>query len=243
MNKTTKDPNQEPLESSNLVEQSGTKTIGVMVVDDHQLIRSGLQRALGDTQDIRVIEDAGSGEEAIKLCRQGLPDVVLMDINMSPGIDGITTTEKLLKQYPDLKILMVSMHNHELYTDKAIHAGAAGYITKDAPIKDLAEAIRRIHEGNHYLSPDIMTRQATRHLSGYKESPFELLSKREAEVSRQLIRGICAKDIAEAMKVSDKTINSYRYRIFDKLKISNDVELTLMALRYGFINSDELPKE
>jgi two-component system, NarL family, invasion response regulator UvrY len=212
--------------------------IDVMLVDDHDLIRSGISKMLKEISGINVVSEACTGEEAVQLARKHHPNVVLMDIKM-PGIGGLEATRKLLRINSDVKILIVTVCNNDLYPTRLMQAGAAGYITKGASMNEMVQAIRAAHAGQRYISPEIASGLALQHIADKKQSPFECLSERELQVMLMVTVGMEVSVIAEKLCLSSKTINSYRYNIFDKLGTKNDVELTLMAIRHGLIESEE----
>lgn len=212
--------------------------INVLLVDDHDLVRTGIRRMLEDVNGIKVIGEASTGEEAIQLGRKLKPQVVLMDIKM-PGIGGFEATRKLAHLDPDMKILIVTICNNDLYPARLMQLGAAGYLTKGASMDEMVQAIRAVHAGQRYISPEIASRLAFRHVANVSESPFDKLSERELQVMLMITMGLQVHEIAERLCLSPKTINSYRYRIFEKLKVKNDVELTLLAVRNGLIESEE----
>ncbi len=215
--------------------------ITVLLVDDHDLVRSGIRRILNDIPGIKVVGEAHSGEEAVKLSRKFNPQVVLMDVKM-PGIGGFEATRKLLRMDPDIKVLVLTTCNNDLYPARLLQIGAAGYITKGSTMDEMVQAIRAVHSGQRYISPEIASRLAFRHVTDKDESPFESLSERELQVMLMITKGSRVQDIAEKLCLSPKTVNSYRYRIFEKLNVKNDVELTLLAIRYGLVESEE-PEE
>jgi two-component system invasion response regulator UvrY len=212
--------------------------INVILVDDHDLVRTGIKRMLEDVQGIKVIGEASSGEEAVTLGRKLKPNVVLMDVKM-PGIGGFEATRKLLRIDPDMKVLIVTICNNDLYPARLLQVGASGYLTKGASMEEMVQAIRAVHAGQRYISPEIASRLAFKHVNDKDESPFEALSERELQVMLMITMGMKVQDIAEKLCLSPKTVNSYRYRIFEKLKVKNDVELTLLAIRHGLIESEE----
>ena len=215
-----------------------TIVINVMLVDDHDLVRTGMRRMLDDVSGIKVIAEARTGEEAVKLGRQHKPQVVLMDVKM-PGIGGFEATRKLLRIDPDIKVLVVTICNNDLYPARLLQIGAAGYLTKGASMEEMVQAIRAVHAGQRYISPEIASRLAFLHVSDKEESPFEALSERELQVMLMITMGMKVQDIAVKLCLSPKTVNSYRYRIFEKLNVKNDVELTLLALRHGLVESEQ----
>ncbi len=213
--------------------------INVLVVDDHGLVRRGIRRILDDISGIRVVAEAKDGEEALKLARKLKPEVVLMDVKM-PGIGGFEATRKLIRLDPDIKVLICTICTNDLYPSRLLHLGAAGYLTKDADPEEMVQAIRSVHVGARYISPEIARRLAFKHVSDSGESPFETLSERELQVMMMITKGAKVQDIADKLCLSPKTVNSYRYRIFEKLNVQNDVELTLLAIRHGLIETEEL---
>ncbi len=212
------------------------RLIRLLVVDDHDLVRTGIKRMLNDIQGIKVIGEANSGEEAVKIARENRLDVVLMDVKM-PGIGGLEATRKLLRIDPDIKILVITVCDDDLFASKLLQAGAAGYLTKDCSMDEMIKAIRAVHSGQRYISPAIAQQLAFKHITDKEESPFSALSERELQVMIMITNGHKPQEISEKLNLSPKTVNSYRYRIFEKLGIKNDVELTLLAIRYGLVDS------
>jgi two-component system, NarL family, invasion response regulator UvrY len=212
--------------------------INVLLVDDHDLVRTGIKKMLDDVQGIKVVGEARSGEEAVQLGRKHHPNVVLMDVKM-PGIGGFEATRKLLRIDPDMKVLIVTICNNDLYPARLLQVGAAGYLTKGASMDEMVQAIRAVHAGQRYISPEIASRLAFKHVTDKNESPFETLSERELQVMLMITMGMKVQEIADKLCLSPKTVNSYRYRIFEKLAIKNDVELTLLAIRHGLVESEE----
>lgn len=210
--------------------------IKVLVVDDHELVRTGFCRMLADTPEIEVIGQAESGEMAIEIARKEHPDVVLLDVNM-PGIGGIETTRRLIQSAPNIRVLAVSGLAEEPYPSLLLKAGAKGYITKGAPLAEMVRAIKKVMQGGKYFSADIAEQIASSYLSDQHHSPFDLLSEREMQVAMMVVNCISAQEIADRLFVSVKTVNTYRYRIFEKLQVDSDVKLTHLALRYGLIKT------
>jgi len=210
-----------------------------LIVDDHELIRSGISRLLADNNKITVVGEAESGEEGVAKARELRPDVVLMDANM-PGIGGLEATRRLIRFDPDIKVIAVTVHGDEPYPTRFMQAGAAGYVTKGADINEMVVAIRQVASGKRYLAPDIAQQMALKALNPDEGSPFDGLSEREMQVMFMITKGQKVQDISEQLFLSPKTVNSYRYRLFEKLNIENDVELTHMAIRYGVIETEKL---
>lgn len=211
--------------------------ITVLIVDDHSIIREGIKKLLSDVSGIKVVGEAESGEQALKIAREQKPDVILMDIKM-PGIGGLEATRKLLRYDPDIKIIAVSAFEEEPFPSRLMQAGALGYITKGCSFEELVQAIRKVFSGQTYITPDIAQQIAMKHLNQKTESPFDVLSERELQVMLMITSGLKVAKISEKLCLSPKTVNSYRYRIFEKLKIASDVELTHLAIRYGLIDKE-----
>jgi two-component system invasion response regulator UvrY len=210
----------------------------VLLVDDHDLVRLGIRRLLTDAPGIEVMGEASSGEEAINLLRTLKPDVILMDIKMD-GMGGLEATKRISRTHPHVKILAVTIYGEEPYPSMVLQAGATGYITKGASIDEMVQAIRTVAVGRRYISPEVAQQLALKHLSDEKDSPFEQLSEREMQVLIMITSGEKVNEIADQLCISSKTVNSYRYRLFEKLGVNSDVELTRMAIRYGLINTDQ----
>lgn len=208
--------------------------IGVLLVDDHKLVRTGVRLILEETNDVRIVGEASSGEEAIERSRALKPDVVLMDVSM-PGIGGLEATRKLLARNPALKVIVVSVHASEPYPLRLLEAGAQGYLTKDCAAHEIVTAIRQVHAGKRYITAAIAQQLALSMVGGGKGSPFEQLSQRETQVMLMITSGESPQAIADKLYLSPKTISTYRTRLFQKLGVSNAVELTRLALRYGVI--------
>lgn len=212
--------------------------INVMLVDDLDLVRTGIRKILDDCAGIKVVAEASSGEDAVKLARQVKPHVVLMDVKM-PGIGGFEATRKLIRMDPDVKVLIVTICDNDLYPARLLQVGASGYLTKGATMDEMLQAIKTVHAGQRYISPEIANRLAFKHVTDTDDSPFETLSERELQVMLMITKGMKVQEIADKLCLSPKTVNSYRYRIFEKLSVKNDVELTLLAIRHGLVESEE----
>ena len=209
--------------------------ISVLLVDDHKLMRTGIKLILDDTTDIRVVGEASSGEEALERARALKPDVILMDVSM-PGIGGLEATRKLAMSLPDTRVIVLSAQTAEPFPMRLMEAGAAGYLTKDSASDEIVTAIRRVLAGERYISAEIarqLAMQAVNKTSG--SSPFEQLSSREMQVMIMATGGHSVQAISDKLHLSPKTVSTYRSRLFQKLGVNNDVELTRLALRYGVI--------
>ncbi|CAA0097474.1 Response regulator GacA [BD1-7 clade bacterium] len=213
-------------------------TIKVVVADDHDLVRVGIARMLEDVPGIEVVGEAGTGEEAIQYAKQLDPDVVLMDIKM-PGIGGIEATKKLTQRLPGVAVVALTALDDNPFPNKLLKAGALGYVTKGAEMYEMVTAIKHAAAGKRYLSPNIAQQMA---LSAYDSegSPFEQLSDRELQITMMVINCEKVQEISDKLCLSTKTVNSYRYRIFDKLGVQSDVELTRLAIRHGMLDPQEV---
>jgi len=211
----------------------------VMLVDDHSLVRAGLRRLLGDAADIRVVAEAESGEAALNAAREHQLDVVLMDIQM-PGIGGIEATVRLLHAHPALKVLAVSMFSAEPFPSRMLAAGATGYVTKDCRAEELLAAVREVARGGHYVAAKIASNLAVSLVNGEgRGSPFDQLSPRELQVMLMVTRGLSIQTISNSLHLSPKTVGTYRYRLFEKLGVDNDVGLTRLAMRHGLLSPED----
>lgn len=208
----------------------------IVVADDHDLVRMGIVRMLSDVKHFNVVGEAKTGEEAVSLCRELRPSVVLMDVKM-PGIGGLEATRKILAMDPGVKIVAVTALSDDMYTDRLMKAGASGYVTKGAGFDEIIKAIETVVKGSLYMSTDIAQQVALRSFSSTSNSsPFDDLSERELQTAVMISSGSKVQDIADSFCISPKTVNSYRYRIFEKLNIHSDVELTLLAVKFKLLD-------
>ncbi|PIJ51379.1 two-component system response regulator UvrY [Erwinia sp. OLTSP20] len=214
--------------------------ISVLLVDDHELVRAGIRRILEDVKGMRVVGEVSCGEDAVRWCRANRVEVVLMDMNM-PGIGGLEATRKIVRYNPDARIIMLTIHTENPLPAKVMQAGASGYLSKGAAPQEMINAIRAVHAGQRYIASDIAQQMALSQIEPDKgESPFSCLSERELQIMLMITRGQKVTDISEQLNLSPKTVNSYRYRMFSKLNISGDVELTHLAIRHGMLNAESL---
>ncbi|WP_435103708.1 UvrY/SirA/GacA family response regulator transcription factor [Arhodomonas sp. AD133] len=208
----------------------------VLLVDDHQLVRAGIHRILDEADDIHVVGEAESGEEALRLVRAECPDVVLMDVHM-PGIGGLEATRKLLRVDPGLRVIALTVHVREPYPSSLLEAGAMGYLTKGCDEREIIRAIRTVAAGRRYIGADIAQQMAIAGLEG-GDRPFDKLSQREMQVMMMVTEGYRLQEISDRLCLSPKTVSTYRYRLYEKLGVSNDVELTRLVIRYGLVDGD-----
>jgi len=210
--------------------------IKVMLVDDHDLVRTGIKRLLEDHPDIKIVGEATSGEQALELVTENDPDVVLMDINM-PGIGGLEATRKLLQRKPKLKIIVVTMHEDELFAQRLLKAGAMGYLTKGAKVDEILQALQAVMANQRYLCPSIAQQIALSQMAEEESSPFDSLSERELQVLLMMMDGQSISVISEKLCLSPKTVSTYRTRLYAKLGVQNDIELARLALQFGVVES------
>lgn len=217
------------------------KMIKIILADDHSLVRTGLKRLLDDVENLSVVGESDNGNDAILQVKELNPDIAILDINM-PGLDGIKTTEILRRDYPELNIIIISMHSDELFPQRLIKAGANAYLTKDSGIKEIIHAISEVMDSRTYICTEVAQKMALISTSGGNgASPFRNLSKRELEVLSLMIKGLKVSDISDKLCLSPKTVSTYRYRLFGKLSVQNDIELTKLAMQHGFIEETPLP--
>lgn len=211
--------------------------IKLMVVEDHELFRTGINNILDRVASIEVVAEASSGEEALRLARSLNPDVILMDVGL-PGLSGLETTERILKAQPDIRVIMLTAHAEPPLPARLLDIGASGYLTKGASADELLSAIKAVHRGERYIGSEIAQQLALSLLPGTPASPFQDLTSRELEVTLMLIQGMKANSIGEVLKLSPKTIATHKYRIYDKVGVRNEVDLLRLALRYGLFKPD-----
>ena len=211
--------------------------INVMLVDDHELVRSGIKRILTDVGDIEVVAEAGSGEQAVRQAREIRPDVILMDLSM-PGIGGMEATRKITRSMPDAKIIAVTIHEDEPFPARLLEAGAVGYLTKGCDVREIIDAIKSVYLGEQYLTPAVAQKLALSFVNHRDKAPLEELTQRETQVMLMIVKGEPNKRISEKLCLSPKTTSTYRYRLFEKLGVINDVELTRFAIRHGLIKEN-----
>ena len=206
----------------------------ILLGGDHPLLRQGIAMTIEAEPDLRVVGQAGDAEEAVAMFDDVAPDLVITDISL-PGMNGLELLKNLLTLHPDLPVLVVSRHDEELYAERAVRAGARGYVSKLAAGDDIVRAIRRVLRGGIHLSEDLKDRMLFGAAAGVKDgmqTPLEVLSDRELEVFEMTGRGIPTRDISERLHLSVKTVESYRSRIKTKLGLANGTELMKHAVAW-----------
>ncbi|HED15856.1 MAG TPA: two-component system response regulator UvrY [Gammaproteobacteria bacterium] len=212
--------------------------INVLLADDHELVRTGIKRLLNDVRGIKVVGEASSGEEALELAKTRQPDVVLMDVSM-PGIGGLEATRKLILSHPGVRVIVVTVHAEEPFPTRMLEAGAYGYLTKGCGVQEIVKAIKTVHLGKRYISSDIAQEMALSMMPGGSQSPFETLSPREMQVMLMVTDGKGPQEISDTLCLSPKTVSTYRRRLFEKVGVENDVELTRLVIRHGILEASD----
>jgi DNA-binding NarL/FixJ family response regulator len=208
--------------------------INVVVIDDHVVVRAGICRLLDAERDIQVIAQGGSGNEAIRLCAELHPTVLVLDYAL-PDLDGLETTEHIVRQPTPPRILILTMHESEEYATRLIRAGAAGYLVKTAPVEMVLEAVRIVAEGRRYVSPQIMELMVGRLGASVADVPESVLSNREMQVLIRLAQGLSTREAADDLHLSVSTVETYRGRILEKLNLRNNADMTRFAIRRKLI--------
>jgi two-component system invasion response regulator UvrY len=211
--------------------------IKVLLVDDHELVRTGFRHILQDSPGIEVVGEAESGEDAVIKAKQLKPDLVLMDVNM-PGIGGIEATRRVRRQNPATQVIAVTVLSDAPFPEQLHEAGALGYLTKGCPAEELFRAIKMVASARPFISNEVSQKLTLAMLTGSNpDSPFDRLSQREMQVLLMITQGQKTQFISDSLCLSPKTVSTYRHRLFEKLDVETDVELTLLAIRHGLIST------
>ncbi|MFJ5758624.1 response regulator [Neobacillus sp. NPDC093182] len=212
--------------------------IKILLVDDHAVVRSGLKMLLNTNPEMEVIGEASEGNEGIKKALKLKPNVVVMDLSMPHGKDGLSATGELKKQMPEVNILILTMHDDEEYLFRAVQAGASGCILKSAPHDELMSAIESVANGNAYLHPAATKRLMEEYLGSLKHGSndtYNLLSDREKEVLTLIAKGYSNKEIAEQLVISVKTVETHKGNLMEKLQMKTRPELVEFAVKKGLL--------
>ncbi len=212
--------------------------IKVLLVDDHELVRTGIRHILDEASDIEVIGEASSGDEALTNARRLEPDLVLMDVNM-PGMGGIEATRRMVRLLPDVKVIALTILAEDPFPARLNEAGAKGYLTKGCPAAEVLDAIRMVYRGQIYVASSVARKHMLADWNGVAATPFEELSAREMQVAMMILDGQRTQEISDGLCLSPKTVSTYRQRIYEKLSVKNDVELTRLAYRHDLIQDSE----
>lgn len=216
--------------------------IRILVADDHTLIRRGIVGPLVEQPDMEVVGEAGDGLEAIALTAETSPDILLLDVAM-PGLNGIEVTRRVSREQPEVRILILTMHDREDYFFKALQAGASGYIMKGSDVQDLLAAVRAVHAGEVYLFPTVTKKLLADYLrhveAGSAVDTYDGLTDREREVLSMIASGMTGPQIAEELHLSPHTIRTHRDHIMEKLGLHSRTELVKYAIRTGLLTLDD----
>lgn len=209
--------------------------IRILIADDHAIVRQGLKQIVADSPDMVVAGEAEDGWETLNMALNNEYDVVLLDLSM-PNRSGLEVLKELKSQKPEIKILVLSMYSEEQYAVRVLKAGAAGYLTKKSAPEELVKAVRQVSLGRKFVSSSLAEKLAYELETGAKKELHHALSDREYQVMRMIASGKNTKEIASELLLSVKTINTYRSRTLEKLKLRNNVELTLYAIQNKLID-------
>lgn len=209
--------------------------IRIMLADDHSVVRSGLRRLLDHASGMEVVAEAENGEQAYQIFGDCLPDVLVMDMSM-PGMGGLEALRRILSRYPAARVVVFSMHENAAFATQALSSGARGYVVKSGAADDLIRAVRDAAAGKTWISPAAAQNIVLQTLSG-DDNPIHRLSSREFEVFRLLAEGHVVENIAEMLKISQKTVANYQTMLKQKLGVSSPVELVRLAIRHGVIEN------
>jgi len=210
-------------------------TIKIILVDDHAVVRSGLRRLLEINKSLEVIAEADSGEMAYQLYGEVLPDIIVMDISM-PGMGGLEAAKRILQRYPNAKVIIFSMHEAVSFASQALKTGVKGFVTKTGLAEDLLQAVVEVSRGKTFLSSGIAQKIALQTLMG-DDDPLHQLSSREFEVFRLLAEGKKVEEVADMLKISQKTVANYYTMIKQKLGVSSPIEMVRLAIKHGLIEN------
>ncbi|MGG0365150.1 response regulator [Priestia endophytica] len=222
----------------------------IVIIDDHQLFREGVKRILDFEQDFDVVAEGDDGEEAVKLVEEYNPDVVIMDINM-PGLNGVEATKQLIEEYPDTKVIILSIHDDETYVTHALQTGALGYLLKEMDADALVQAVRVVAEGGSYLHPKVTNSLVNeyRRLASQAQNerkyaareieirrPLPLLTRRECEVLQLLADGKSNRGIGETLYISEKTVKNHVSNILQKMNVNDRTQAVVVAIKNGWVS-------
>src|SRR3984893_15963736 len=207
----------------------------ILIVDDHAVVRDGVKRIFEEQPGVTAFGEASTGPEAVMLAQQSPWDVAVLDLSLGDQ-SGLEVLKELKRIRPALRVLILSMHSEEQYARRAFKAGAAGYITKDSPRAELLDAIKKVMQGERYVSPALVEHLIVDLERDSNRPPHETLSNREFEVMRLIASGKTVGEIAELLSLSDKTISTYRARVLEKMGMKTNAELTHYAIKSGLVN-------
>jgi DNA-binding NarL/FixJ family response regulator len=214
--------------------------IRILLADDHAIVRHGLSQSIQREKDMEVIGQAENGISTVEMVRELSPDIVIMDISM-PDLNGMEATREIIRDFPQVKVIGLSMHSAKKFITEMFKAGASAYLLKDCKFEELAEAIRTVMSGKSYISPEISKEVVESYIKTADQeqsSVFSTLSKREREVLQLLAEGQTTKQIGLKLHISPKTVEAHRLRVMDKLDIDNVAQLTKYAIQEGLTSAE-----
>jgi DNA-binding NarL/FixJ family response regulator len=215
------------------------KITQVLLADDHVLVRAGIRTLLEKIPNVKVVAEAASGREALEMVKTKLPDLVLIDIAMA-NLNGLEALSRIAKDFPEVKVMILSAHANEEYVIRALRGGAAGYMLKDSATAELELAVSSVREGKTYLSPSISRTAIDNYLErmGDVVSPLEQLTSRQREILQLIGEGKNTKEIASTLEISAKTVESHRLQLMERLRIHDVPGLVRFAIRTGLVSAD-----
>jgi NarL family two-component system response regulator LiaR len=220
------------------------KKIKVLIADDHAVVREGTRQILEQEPDMKVVAEAGDGEEAVRLAGEHQPNVAIVDISM-PKVDGIEATKQIKALYPSISILILSAYDDDQFVFSLLEAGAAGYLLKSVRSQELVEAVREVYAGESVLHPSIARKVLNRFVPAAdkpkREIPLEALSGRELEVMQLAAQGASNQEIADKLCLSIRTVQAHLAHIFNKLQVSSRTEAVVRALKEGWVTLNNIP--
>lgn len=215
-----------------------TAPVRVLLADDHALVREGISALLGRLPGIEVVGGACDGREALELIASTSPDILLTDLTM-PGLGGLQTLSRVHQEFPLVRVIIMSMHDNEEYVWQALRAGAAGYLLKDSGVEELELAVRSVSRGGTYLSPAVSRHVVTDYIRRVApERSLDRLTPRQLEIVQLIAEGNTNQEIARALSISVKTVETHRYQLMDRLEIHDVPGLVRFAIRMGLVASD-----
>jgi len=215
-----------------------TKKVRIILADDHALLRQGTAELLQHEPDFEVVGQAANGEEAVRMAHALQPDMIIMDIRM-PGLSGVEATRQIRQELPHVQVLVLTAYDDDQYVFSLLQAGASGYLLKTAPASDLIRSIRQVCAGESPLSPSV-ARKVVARMNGMTDSgddsSSEALTPREIEILQFLARGMSNREIAQALYISDRTVQTHLTNIFAKMQVSSRLEAVLKGIRLGWLS-------
>lgn len=212
--------------------------VRVLLAEDHELVRAGITALLGRLPGIEVVGGACDGREALELIATTTPDVVLMDLTM-PGLGGLQTLGRVQEEFPNVRVIIMSMHDNEEYVWQALRAGASGYLLKDSGVEELELAVRSVSRGGTYLSPAVSRHVVTNYIRRVSpQSSLDRLTPRQLEIVQLIAEGNTNQEIARTLSISIKTVETHRYQLMERLEIHDVPGLVRFAVRMGLVAAD-----